>query len=119
MWEMGNYKMTCRKVEKRVALNLTYEMLHDWINLPVLSRPVCRSISICCEAMVGQLNDILESMSVLRTLDVSDVEPTAHVAPIPTPLRPDVVRESLSSSEALQEAPKKADTSFVVPKIVG
>ena len=71
------------------------------------------------EAMVGQLNDILESMSVLRTLDVSDVAPTAHVAPIPTPLRPDVVRKSLSSSEALQEAPQKADTSFVVPKIVG
>ena len=71
------------------------------------------------KAMVCELNDILESMSVMQQLDVSGVEPTAHVTPIPTPLRADVAHQSLSPDDALREAPQKSESSFVVPKIVG
>ena len=54
----------------------------------------------------------------LRQLDISKVEPTAHATPLSNITRPDEVRPSLPTEEALRNAPSKANGLFLVPKIV-
>jgi aspartyl-tRNA(Asn)/glutamyl-tRNA(Gln) amidotransferase subunit C len=70
------------------------------------------------QRMAAQLGQILGYMEKLNELDVSHVEPTAHAVPLVNVMRPDEVRPSLPSGEALRNAPAKANGLFVVPKIV-
>ncbi|KAB2661208.1 MAG: Asp-tRNA(Asn)/Glu-tRNA(Gln) amidotransferase subunit GatC [Verrucomicrobia bacterium] len=65
-----------------------------------------------------QLDGILGYIAKLKEVDVSGVEPTAHAFPLFNVTRPDVVEPSLSTEEALRNAPAKAAGLFVVPKIV-
>jgi aspartyl-tRNA(Asn)/glutamyl-tRNA(Gln) amidotransferase subunit C len=65
-----------------------------------------------------QLGHILEHIEKLKQLDVSNVEPTAHAAPLVNVTRADEVRPSLPHEEALRNAPAKANGLFMVPKIV-
>ena len=65
------------------------------------------------------LKKILGYIDSLRTLDLTDVEPTAHGSSVATPLREDVVVQSLSCEDALEAAPKKDGPGFVVPKVIG
>ncbi|MDB6064528.1 MAG: glutamyl-tRNA(Gln) amidotransferase, subunit [Pedosphaera sp.] len=66
----------------------------------------------------AQLGNILGYIEKLRELDVSEVEPTAHAVRLINVTRPDEVRPSLPTEEALQNAPAKANGLFLVPKIV-
>jgi aspartyl-tRNA(Asn)/glutamyl-tRNA(Gln) amidotransferase subunit C len=66
----------------------------------------------------GQLGQILGYIEKLQELDVSQVEPTAHAIPLSNVTRPDEVRASLSSEQALRNAPAQANGLFLVPKIV-
>jgi aspartyl-tRNA(Asn)/glutamyl-tRNA(Gln) amidotransferase subunit C len=66
----------------------------------------------------AQLGNILHFIEKLNELDVSAVEPTAHAVPLVNVTRPDEARPSLSSEEALRNAPAKANGLFLVPKIV-
>ena len=66
----------------------------------------------------AQLGQILNYIEKLKELDVSQVEPTAHPIPLVNITRPDEVRPSLPSEEALRNAPVQANGLFVVPKIV-
>lgn len=66
----------------------------------------------------AQLDNILGFMEKLKTLDVSNVEPTAHAVPTVNVTRVDEVRPSLPHEEALRNAPAKANGLFNVPKIV-
>lgn len=66
----------------------------------------------------AQLGNILGFMEKLKTLDVRQVEPTAHAVPTVNVTRVDEVRSSLPHEEALRNAPAKANGLFVVPKIV-
>ena len=66
----------------------------------------------------AQLGHILGYMTKLNELDVSQVEPTAHVIPLVNVVRSDQSRPSISHEEALRNAPAKANGLFVVPKIV-
>jgi aspartyl-tRNA(Asn)/glutamyl-tRNA(Gln) amidotransferase subunit C len=71
------------------------------------------------EQQIGaQLGNILGYIEKLRELDVSGVEPTAHAVPLLNVVRPDEVRPSLPTGEALRNAPAKANGLFLVPKIV-
>lgn len=65
-----------------------------------------------------QLEAILGYVAKLKEVDVEGVEPTAHAFPLVNVTRPDEVTESLSTEEALRNAPAKAGGLFVVPKIV-
>ncbi len=71
-----------------------------------------------CEAFASRLDDILRYVQTLREVDTEGVEPTAHAVALPTPLRPDVVRPSLTLEAALANAPRTDGASFVVPKVV-
>ena len=65
-----------------------------------------------------QLGQILGYIEKLNELDVSHVEATAHAVPLVNVTRPDEVRPSLPTDDALRNAPAKANGLFIVPKIV-
>ena len=66
----------------------------------------------------AQLGNILGFVEQLKTLDVSQVEPTAHAVPTVNVTRADEVRPSLPHDDALRNAPACANGLFIVPKIV-
>ena len=66
----------------------------------------------------GELGHILEHAQDLATLDLDDVEPTAHPLPLTNVTRPDEVRPSLPRDEVLAEAPAVEDRRFRVPRIL-
>jgi aspartyl-tRNA(Asn)/glutamyl-tRNA(Gln) amidotransferase subunit C len=71
------------------------------------------------EAQWGaQLDQILHYFAVLKRLDVSEVEPTAHALPRANVTRPDQIEPGLSQEDALRNAPAAAEGLFLVPKIV-
>jgi aspartyl-tRNA(Asn)/glutamyl-tRNA(Gln) amidotransferase subunit C len=65
-----------------------------------------------------ELGHILEHAADLATLDLDDVEPTAHPLPLINVMRPDVIRPSLPRGEVLAEAPAVEDGRFRVPRIL-
>lgn len=70
------------------------------------------------EQIGTQLGNILDYVAVLDELDVSDVEPMAHVADVSNAFRDDETRESLPRDEALSNAPKTDGKYFLVPQIL-
>src|SRR2546428_7488671 len=70
------------------------------------------------EGLTKNLDDIRQYVEQLDSLDTKGVEPTAHLAVRATPLRDDVVRDSLPAEEALANAPKQGGGGFLVPKVV-
>jgi aspartyl-tRNA(Asn)/glutamyl-tRNA(Gln) amidotransferase subunit C len=71
------------------------------------------------EALATQLDAILSYVTQLDEVDVSDVEPTAHVIPFDTPLREDQPGPSLDPELALRAAPAREGSAFAVPRAVG
>lgn len=67
----------------------------------------------------SQLNHILEQYAVLATLDTEHIPPTAQTIELANILRDDVVRPSLTTDEALANAPERSGDHFVVPAILG
>ena len=71
------------------------------------------------EQRIGaQLGQVLDYIEKLKEVDVSGVEPTAHVFPLINVTRPDEVRPSISNEDALRNAPAHANGLIIVPKIV-
>ena len=66
----------------------------------------------------AQLGQVLGYIEKLSEVDVSQVDPTAHAVPMVNVTRPDEVRPSLPTEEALRNAPARANGLFIVPKIV-
>lgn len=65
-----------------------------------------------------ELEQILEYMDVLNTLDTSKVDPMSHIFPVKNVLRPDIVEPSADRVELLQNAPGTGQETFLVPKAV-
>ena len=65
-----------------------------------------------------QLGGILDYVAVLDEVDVSDVEPMAHVADVSNAFRADETRPSLPREESLSNAPKTDGKYFLVPQIL-
>ncbi len=65
-----------------------------------------------------QLAAILEHADGLAKLDVSKVEPTAHILPLQNVFREDVSQPSMPREQILANAPDKAKGSIRVPKII-
>jgi aspartyl-tRNA(Asn)/glutamyl-tRNA(Gln) amidotransferase subunit C len=62
-----------------------------------------------------QLNDILEAVSKVAELDLSDVPPTSHPLDVVNVWGADEPRPSLPVAEALANAPERDGTYFKVP----
>lgn len=67
------------------------------------------------ERLEGQLNDILEAVSKVSELDLSDVPPTAHPLEVVNVWADDAPQPCLPVEEALANAPEREGDFFKVP----
>ena len=67
------------------------------------------------ESVQAQLGAILEAVSKVSELDLSAVEPTSHPLDLVNVWDKDEPRPSLSTEEALANAPDPAEGAFRVP----
>jgi aspartyl-tRNA(Asn)/glutamyl-tRNA(Gln) amidotransferase subunit C len=70
------------------------------------------------ERMTHELDAILEYIDTVKNLDTGDAEPMTHAVPFDCPLRQDEPKPSLSVEDALQNAPRRHNAFFEVPRIV-
>jgi aspartyl-tRNA(Asn)/glutamyl-tRNA(Gln) amidotransferase subunit C len=70
------------------------------------------------ELFQKQLGDILQHVSKLREVDVSQVEISAHAVPMFNVFREDKPRDWFTAEEALKNAPRKANNLFIVTKVI-
>ncbi len=67
----------------------------------------------------GQLDDIIGAVARVSEVAGQDVPPTSHPLPLTNVMRPDTVRPSLTSEQALSGAPAQEQKRFKVPQILG
>jgi len=67
----------------------------------------------------NQLDNILEYMEKLNKIDTTNIKPTTHAIDLSNAFRDDILKPSITSELAIQNAPAKEDSFFVVPKVVG
>lgn len=65
-----------------------------------------------------QFNEILEYFKKIDEVDTKGIEPTYHVLDLKNVFRKDKVTASLSTKDALNNAPKKEKKFFKAPRIV-
>ncbi|MDD5045032.1 MAG: Asp-tRNA(Asn)/Glu-tRNA(Gln) amidotransferase subunit GatC, partial [Candidatus Omnitrophica bacterium] len=65
-----------------------------------------------------QLEEILKYMEKLNEAEVSHIPPTSHILSLKNVFRADQVRPSLDVDAVLENAPKKKDRQFSVPKVI-
>ena len=70
------------------------------------------------ERMRAELDTILGHASEIQALDLVGVEPTSHAVALPSALRPDDVKPSLTQEQALSGAPAVEAGRFRVPRII-
>jgi len=67
----------------------------------------------------NQLGNILEYMEKLNKIDTTNIKPTTHAIDLSNAFRDDILKPSINTELAIQNAPAKEDSFFVVPKVVG
>lgn len=70
------------------------------------------------EKLQGSLSDILTMVEKLEELNTEGVEPLVYINEEVNILREDVVKNQLSQSDALKNAPDHNKTHFKVPKVI-
>lgn len=65
-----------------------------------------------------QLNDILAYVEKLNELDTENVEPLSHPVENNNVFREDELKKSISTEDALKNAPNKTEEFFRVPKVI-
>jgi aspartyl-tRNA(Asn)/glutamyl-tRNA(Gln) amidotransferase subunit C len=71
------------------------------------------------DSFTDQLNEILNYMEKLNELNTENVEPLSHPVEGNNVFRDDVEKPSITTEEALKNAPEKDDRFFRVPKVIG
>lgn len=71
------------------------------------------------EKMTGSLNKLVEYMSMLKKIDLKDVEPMLAPDSSARPLRPDENIPSLDKELAFRNAPSINMDHFSIPKVIG
>lgn len=89
----------------------------DILNLAKLSRLRFNENEI--EGFQSDLNSIMDYIDVLNEVDTEDVEPLVHINNNDIDLREDKIEKSLTSKEAMVNAPQSEDGALVVPKMIG
>jgi aspartyl-tRNA(Asn)/glutamyl-tRNA(Gln) amidotransferase subunit C len=67
------------------------------------------------ERLGSQLNDIIDAVSKVSELDLSDVPPTSHPLDVVNVWAADEPHDCLSVEEALRNAPEREGAYFRVP----
>ena len=65
-----------------------------------------------------QLGDVLKYAEKLKEVNVEGVEAAAHAVPMFNVFREDNARDWFTPTEALSNAPRKANNLFIVTKVV-
>ena len=71
------------------------------------------------ENFTPQMNEILSYMDKLNELDTENVKPLSHSVEQTNVFREDELKPSISTEDALKNAPAKDDHHFRVPKVIG
>jgi aspartyl-tRNA(Asn)/glutamyl-tRNA(Gln) amidotransferase subunit C len=66
-----------------------------------------------------EFEKIIASMSVINNIDMSAVEPMTSITAQENIMRDDVAGETVPTSDALRNAPKKNEAFIKVPKVLG
>lgn len=70
--------------------------------------------------MTVDLNNIIETLQPITEYDLDGVEPTFHpIGSLSNVMREDAEEASFTQEEALSNAPKSEDGSFLIPAILG
>lgn len=70
------------------------------------------------KAMIKDMNKILGFMDKLNEVDTTGVEPLVYMTAEPNVLRDDVVKQEITTEEALQNAPDHNESYFLVEKVI-
>ena len=70
------------------------------------------------QQMTRDLDQVLDYVAALASVETEGVEPTAHVLPLETPLREDRAAAGMDPELAVSNAPLREGTAFVVPKVI-
>ncbi|MCX6174099.1 MAG: Asp-tRNA(Asn)/Glu-tRNA(Gln) amidotransferase subunit GatC [Ignavibacteriales bacterium] len=70
------------------------------------------------ESFTHQLNEILSYVDKLNELNTENVEPLSHSIENINVFRNDELKKSISTEDALKNAPDKTDEFFKVPKVI-
>jgi len=70
------------------------------------------------QRLTHDLDGILGHIDTVRNLDTANVEPMTHAVPFDCPMREDLPGTSLTVDEALQNAIRRKDGFFEVPRIM-
>jgi aspartyl-tRNA(Asn)/glutamyl-tRNA(Gln) amidotransferase subunit C len=68
--------------------------------------------------MAADMGAMLDYVATLADLDTEGIVPTAHAVPMANAFRPDQLRPSLERDAVLAAAPKSANGTFRVPKVI-
>ena len=71
------------------------------------------------QSLTGQLDAIVDNIAKVSEVATPDVAATSHPIPLQNIFRPDVVGDTLTREQALQNAPDQADGRFRVTAILG
>ncbi|MFZ1517828.1 MAG: Asp-tRNA(Asn)/Glu-tRNA(Gln) amidotransferase subunit GatC [Ignavibacteriaceae bacterium] len=71
------------------------------------------------ENFTPQMNEILSYMDKLNELDTENVKPLSHPVEQTNVFREDELKPSISTEDALKNAPDKNEHHFKVPKVIG
>ena len=66
----------------------------------------------------GQMDAIFGYVEKLKQLDTDGIVPTSHAVPMENSFREDCVSSSIGLEKALANAPDRAGSFFVVPKVI-
>ena len=70
--------------------------------------------------MTVDLNSIIDTLKPITEFDLEGVEPTFHpIGSLSNVMREDVEQPSFTQDEALANAPRRQDGSFLIPSILG
>ena len=69
-------------------------------------------------ALTADLQRMIEFVEKLNEVDTTGIEPLLHMSTQVNVLREDIVKGSISRSEALLKAPVQDNTFFKVPKVI-
>lgn len=70
------------------------------------------------EGFAKEFTELVSYVEVINHLEIESVEPLEQIVSTDGLLRNDELRESLSTKDALLNAPKKSETFFKVPKVL-
>jgi aspartyl-tRNA(Asn)/glutamyl-tRNA(Gln) amidotransferase subunit C len=65
-----------------------------------------------------QIDNILQYMDKLNSLNTEGIEPTSHAMPVVCVLREDSAKSSFSADDSILNAPEKKGGFFKVPPII-